>query len=131
MSAFALLVLAASVAACGSTRSPRPFDLPRAPRHAPPTGAHATVVEHEQRVFVVGAVKRPGAFRYDDAMTLTRAVTLAGGLIPTAYRRIEVTRSYGDTKRRASVSLDAIVDGAIPDVPLDPGDMIYVPERDL
>jgi polysaccharide biosynthesis/export protein len=86
----------------------------------------------EEWIVVSGAVKRPGRCRYDAALTLSRAVEGAGGLLPTADRRVRVRRVDSAAGAHAiEADLDAIRRGSQEDVVLLPGDEIAVEARHL
>jgi polysaccharide export outer membrane protein len=55
---------------------------------------------------------------------------VAGGFNTIANRdRINLTRKTGDQTRTIVLSVDAITDGSLPDIPLQSGDTIFVGER--
>ena len=63
-------------------------------------------------------------------MTVVRAISQAGGLTSLARRhRIILRRKIGSKTRRVVVDYGAITNNEIPDVPLQAGDTIHVPER--
>lgn len=97
------------------------------------------------RVFVVGNVKKPGAFRIEDGfgMTVLKALAMAEGLAPYAtkeafiYRRGdtapgELSRgdpSPGKSSKETPVDLRKILDRKAPDVTLSANDIFYVPDN--
>ena len=78
-------------------------------------------------VTVSGAVKRPGRHAFEDALTLSRAVETAGGVLRTGSERVVVRRNGGETE----VDLGAVRDGKAEDVLLAPGDEVVVRARRL
>ena len=63
-------------------------------------------------------------------MTLVRAVSQAGGLTSLARKSAVVLKRTSAGKTRAViVDYDAITNNQIPDVPLQAGDTIFVPQR--
>lgn len=83
-------------------------------------------------VSVLGQVKQPGTFPYIEQLTLVQAVSDAGGLSEIAHaRRVKLTRKTADGPRTFDVSLRAITEGREPDLLLQPGDIIFVPEAPL
>jgi polysaccharide biosynthesis/export protein len=83
-------------------------------------------------IAVSGAVRRPGRYPFTPALTLSRALEGAGGLLPAAERRVKVRRA--DPAAGASLleaDLDAIRHGKQEDVVLLPGDEIVVEARRL
>lgn len=94
------------------------------------------VVPYEQpfKVFVTGAVARPGAveFKSDELMTVLQAVTSAGGPTDRANEsRVQIIRRT-DGKNGAQqlfkVNLKRIKRGKIPDIPLQRNDIVVVSE---
>lgn len=86
---------------------------------------------NSKRVEVLGEVARPGSLRFEPGMTLLRAVSLVGGFNPMAAKdTVTVRRKVdgGDTKA-VTVSVQDIIDNVTPDIPLQAGDSINVPQR--
>lgn len=85
-------------------------------------------VDPARAVFVAGEVGRPGAVTFGEGLTLTQAITTAGGWTPTArLRSVVVLR--GDTVIHTDVR--AIVNGKAADLLLEPGDRLVVNESML
>jgi polysaccharide export outer membrane protein len=85
---------------------------------------------NSKRVVVLGQVQKPGSFPLTPGFTLLQAISLAGGFSSIANRdRINLTRKTGDQTRTIVLSVDAITDGSLPDIPLQSGDTIFVGER--
>jgi polysaccharide export outer membrane protein len=83
-----------------------------------------TVPEAGQ-VFLVGEVRRPGTYRFDEGMTLLRAVTLAGGFTERANTAaIKVIRSEDGQERVLAVGTDATT----LETPMVRGDIVVVNE---
>jgi len=93
---------------------------------------NVTVVVLERQnveISVLGQVGKPGSLPFVDRLTLVQAISEAGGLTPlAAARRVKITRRTGNTTQTFEVSLPAITDGREPDIVLQPGDIIFVPE---
>lgn len=86
---------------------------------------------NSKKVTVYGQVRNPGAVSYVEAMTISQAVSMVGGLTPMAARdRARVTRtSLKDGKAETVVvNLKDIAEGTTTFY-LQPGDEIFVPER--
>lgn len=97
-------------------------------------------VFRSEPVFFTGAFRVPGMYALQGGRTLTEMVTIAGGLLPTAGRRIRVTRrnEYGaidlpnavkDPARRVSyieIGLDSLTQNINPaeDLVLRAGDIV-------
>lgn len=85
---------------------------------------------NSKKVTVLGQVQKPGSFPYQAGLTLVQAVSLAGGLNSIANRdRVKLTRKSGEGAQTVVLSIQAIMDGRSPDIPLQAGDQIYVHER--
>lgn len=85
---------------------------------------------NSKRVEVLGEVQRSGSLKFEPGMTLLRAISLAGGFNQIANREKVTLRRHSNGKTRAVIiSVQAIMDNAIADVPLQAGDSINVPQR--
>lgn len=83
-----------------------------------------------QEVLVLGAVGVPRAVPFRVAGTLSRAIAAAGGFRPNAHLdRAVVVRGSLARPRAAVFDLDAILEGRRGDLPLEPGDIVYLPGR--
>jgi protein involved in polysaccharide export with SLBB domain len=78
-------------------------------------------------ITVSGAVKKPGRHEFEDALTVSRAVEAAGGLLRNGSERVLVRRKEGDVE----VDLGAVRDGHAEDLALAPGDQVVVKARRL
>ncbi|MEZ5519972.1 MAG: polysaccharide biosynthesis/export family protein [Dokdonella sp.] len=88
--------------------------------------------EYLSRVRVTGAVRTPVSVPYRQGMTVLDAVLAAGGTNEfAAADRTELYRKEGDTTRAFAVRLDRILQkGDLEsNYPVQPGDVITVPER--
>jgi polysaccharide biosynthesis/export protein VpsN len=85
---------------------------------------------NSKRVVVLGQVQKPGSFPLTPGFTLIQAISQAGGFNSIANRdRINLTRKTAGQTRTIVLSVDAITDGTLPDIPLQAGDTIFVGER--
>jgi polysaccharide export outer membrane protein len=83
-----------------------------------------------KRISVVGAVERPGTFPVAPGMTVVQAISQAGGFTPLASRNdVVLTRRVEGELRRYPVAVDAVANGRQEDIPVLPGDIIYIRER--
>lgn len=83
-----------------------------------------------KRITVAGQVDKPDSFPYTPGMTLTSAIAKAGGMTSLARSSsVILVRKTSDGSKRVIVDYDAINNNEIPDVPLQAGDKITVPER--
>ncbi len=80
-------------------------------------------------VLVDGWVDKPGSYPVTRGLTLTGAVTAAGGrLFPADGRRVTVQRVLGpDEQGYFTVDLDAVSQGRAPDFPITDGDVVRLP----
>ena len=84
------------------------------------------------RVFVVGNVKRPGAFPVGDegsGASVLKALALAEGLAPFSAKLAYIYRPADGGKLEIPVALRKIIDRKMPDVILAAGDIFYVPDN--
>jgi polysaccharide biosynthesis/export protein VpsN len=85
---------------------------------------------NSKRVVVLGQVQKPGSFPLTPGFTLIQAISQAGGFNSIANRdRVNLTRKTAGQTRTIILSVDAITDGTLPDIPLQSGDQIFVGER--
>lgn len=96
------------------------------------------MVKTRGKVYLVGPVRIPGPVEMpsDETLTLSKAILRAGGFTDFADRRhVQVTRKGADAGKKQTFVVDVgqIFDkGKIErDVDLEPGDLIYVPERTI
>ena len=94
-----------------------------------------------QQVFVLGAVRFPRAVPYTERMTLISAIAGANGAVkidwlaqqysgiaPDAYlSHVAVVRGSLAEPKLTVVDANAIMKGRSPDVSLEPGDIVYIP----
>ena len=83
---------------------------------------HVTVeVESYRPFFILGEVTTPGQYPYVADMTVEKAIAIAGGFAPRAYKTtVELTRSAPGDQSKSEVPLN---------YPLRPGDTVMVKER--
>ena len=83
---------------------------------------HVTVeVESYRPFFILGEVTTPGQYPYVADMTVEKAIAIAGGFAPRAYKStVELTRSAPGEQTKSDVPLN---------YPLRPGDTVLVKER--
>lgn len=90
------------------------------------------VARQNREVKVLGNVKQPGSFPYKERLTLLQAISLAGGLDELAMpRRVKLTRDTVEGRVTVEIDVRAILDGRAADVPLEPGDTVFVPESPI
>jgi protein involved in polysaccharide export with SLBB domain len=98
-------------------------------------------VPRREPVYVLGQVKNQGAvpIPFEYPLTVSKAVALSGGFTPYArHNRVRVRRAVrhaGGAKAQGTeiftVDVSAFLSGSASaeDFVLEPGDMVYVPER--
>ena len=85
---------------------------------------------NSKRISVIGAVSRPGTFPLTPGMTVVQAVSAAGGFTALAAQNdLVVTRHREGERHRYNVRAGEVSAGEAPDMALQPGDIIFVPER--
>ena len=83
-----------------------------------------------KKISVFGSVRKPGTFNYINNMSIIEAITLAGGFTPLASKnKTTVTRHEKGVKKRYNLPVDDIGIGSAPNYLLQPGDVVFVPER--
>jgi protein involved in polysaccharide export with SLBB domain len=88
------------------------------------------IVEKPAYVFVMGAVGEEGRYDFRVGMKLTEAIALAGGLRPFAdSAKVTIARRIQGALRRTTYDLAKIVQGLVPDVELQPSDIVEVGAR--
>ncbi len=94
---------------------------------------HVSVFVQEynsKRVAVLGAVQRPGNLSFAPGMTVVQAISQAGGFTPLASKnKVTLSRRVEGTLRRFEVRADDVTRGESEDPRVQPGDIIFVPER--
>jgi len=79
-----------------------------------------------QGVYVLGEVRTPGMYPFEENLTLLRAITLAGGFSPRAKtHRVLILRE----RERIEVDSEEVIEQKREDPILKAGDLIVVPER--
>ncbi len=86
----------------------------------------------ENRVVVLGEVRRPRVVRFQRRITLLEAVAEAGGVKPSAWeRKVFIVRGSLKEPHVMPVNLRAVATGRAPDVELRTGDVVFVPKTAL
>jgi protein involved in polysaccharide export with SLBB domain len=85
---------------------------------------------NSKRLSVLGAVTRPGILPVVPGMSVIQAISQAGGFTPLADKDgTVITRQVDGKLERFRVPVSAIARGTEADIPLRPGDIVFVPER--
>jgi polysaccharide export outer membrane protein len=83
-----------------------------------------------KRIIVYGQVQKPGAYPFTNPMTISQAISVAGGFTAMAAReRVIISRVEHNEQEVIEVNLLKIADGKEPNRFISPGDEVYVPER--
>ena len=84
---------------------------------------------NSKKVFVFGDVAKPGAFPYEDGMTIVQALSQAGGFNKTASKNaVNVVRVLEGREMKMPVKVEEIINGREKNFVLVPGDIVFVPE---
>lgn len=85
---------------------------------------------NSRRISVFGEVQHPGVFPHQQCLTVTQAISLAGGFTQLAEKnQVRVTRQEaGGTRRTFVLRVEDIAEGRVADFELEPGDVIFVPQ---
>jgi len=94
------------------------------------SGGEEVRVPEACRIFVVGNVRRPGAFPVQDGAetSVLRMLALAEGLIPNAGGQAFIYRREASGKNEIPIELGRILDRKAPDTALVANDILYVPD---
>jgi len=97
------------------------------------SGGEEVRVPEGGRIYVVGNVKKPGAFPVLDTSetTVLKALALSEGLLPYTNKMAFIYRTEGGAggKNEIPVELRKIMDRKAPDVALMPNDILYVTDN--
>ncbi len=94
-------------------------------------GGEEVRVPEAGRVFVVGNVKKPGAFPAGDGtgISVLKALALAEGLTPFSTKLAYIYRPGEGGKQEIEVALRKILERKAPEVVLAAGDIFYIPDN--
>lgn len=96
------------------------------------TGGEEVRVPEAGKVFIVGNVKRPGAFPVQDGAetSVLKALAVAEGLAPFAGKLAYIYRREGNgNKNEIPIELSKIMERKAPDAVLLANDILYVPDN--
>lgn len=81
------------------------------------------------KIYVQGKVKKPGVFDFQPGLTVLSACIMAGGFDKfAAPNRARLIRQIGGERNVITIDLKKVQIGEAPDLPLQPGDLIHIPE---
>ena len=96
------------------------------------TGNEEVRVPVAGKIFVLGNIRKPGGFSVRDPAdkTVLKMVALSEGLMPFSQKiAYIVRRREGETPQEIPIELAKIMERKSPDVPLEVGDILYVPDN--
>jgi polysaccharide export outer membrane protein len=94
-------------------------------------GGEEIRIPRADNIFIVGNVKKPGAFAVGEetGTTVMKAVALAEGLMPFASKQAVIyRREAAGSVNELPLDLGKIMDRKAPDTALLPNDVLYIPE---
>jgi polysaccharide export outer membrane protein len=95
-------------------------------------GGEEVLVPEARKIYVVGNVRKPGAYpvRNDEGTTILQLLALSEGLAPYSAKVAYVyRRAPGGAKTEVPVELAKIMKRKAPDVPLEANDILYIPDN--
>jgi polysaccharide export outer membrane protein len=95
-------------------------------------GGEEIRVPEAGKIYVVGNVKKPGAFPVRDSAdtSVLKMLALAEGLAPYASRQAYIyRREPGAAKQEIAIELEKIMKRKSADVPLEANDILYIPDN--
>jgi len=96
-------------------------------------GGEEVRVPEAGKIFVVGNVKRPGAFPLQDnsESTVLKMLALSEGLLPYAGQQAYIYRREAGTnsQNEIPIELKKIIERKAPDAPLLANDILYIPDN--
>ncbi|MGP8244307.1 MAG: polysaccharide biosynthesis/export family protein [Bryobacteraceae bacterium] len=108
------------------------LDGQQAALNIPLTGGEDVRVPEARKIYVVGNVKRPGAFPVRDGSenTVLKLLAMAEGVAPYARKEAFIYRPAGDgqPRREIPVELKKLLSRKAPDVPVYADDILYIPD---
>jgi protein involved in polysaccharide export with SLBB domain len=126
------LALIGSVPAAGLTPDALTLNVEQLYNEKYLRDAKVSILVKEQRsrkVYVLGQVSKPGPVIVDGRITVIEAIARAGGTTQLAdANRTLLTREGDDGQVRVLVPVGEIGIGRSPDIELQPGDILFVPE---
>jgi protein involved in polysaccharide export with SLBB domain len=91
------------------------------------------VLDRQNReVSVLGQVNEPGSYPFKERLTLVQAISLAGGMNPLGQaKKVKLIRETPEGTKTYEIDVRAILDSKRGDLPLEPGDIVFVPEAPI
>ena len=95
-------------------------------------GGEEVLVPEARLIYIVGNVKKPGAFpvRNDEQTTVMQLLALSEGLTPFSAKIAYIYRpAPSGPRQEIAVPLEKILKRKVPDVPLSANDILYIPDN--
>ncbi len=96
-------------------------------------GGEEIRVPEAGKIFVVGNVRRPGAYPVEDSSgtSVLKLLALSEGLMPYTAKQAFIYRKdpSSSTKHEIPIEISRIIDRKSPDVPLQANDILYIPDN--
>jgi polysaccharide export outer membrane protein len=92
-------------------------------------GGEEIRIPEAPKIFVMGNIKKPGAYSVQDKtdMTVLKVLALAGGTMPFSQKQAYIYHQAADGNRtEVGFDLKAMIDRKAPDIPMQANDMLYV-----
>lgn len=91
------------------------------------------VLDRQNReVSVLGQVNTPGSYPFKERLTLVQAISLAGGMNPLGQaKRVKLIRETDAGTKTYEIDVRQILESKRADLPLEPGDIVFVPEAPI
>ena len=84
---------------------------------------------NSRKVYILGQVKKPGAYSYKHKLTLLKLIATSGGLTNVAdFNKIILKREVDGEVKSITIEVSLIIKGLMDDLLLSPEDIIYVSE---
>jgi len=84
---------------------------------------------NSRKVYILGQIKRPGAYPYKHKLTLLKLIATSGGLTNIAdMKKIILKREINGKVKSITINISLIIKGITDDLLLSPEDIIYVSE---
>jgi polysaccharide biosynthesis/export protein len=97
------------------------------------TGGEEIRVPEARKIYITGNVKKPGAFPVRDGSenSVLKLLAMVEGVTPYAAKTAWVYRVQGEGQPRTEIPipLSKILERKSPDVPLQPDDILYIPDN--
>ena len=81
--------------------------------------------------YVVGEVRNPGAFQFEERINVYQAIIMAGGFTDFGSKHVKIIRRQGKERKVIKISINKLEkEGKVdPESQIQPGDVIVVPKR--